>query len=242
MKKRVFIPVIVLLVLLSLTVGIYVGRSVISLNGQTLGGPSFHDFAEVNMEMTEYVSAQYEYMKRREQCWKNPSETMFYGEWEPTDIVYVDRLPLHGVQGGGELTKDEQENLKAEFARREKEKIQKIKFEQDQIVVNDNNVFENVRYDMTIFPAMDDYLIHFTMTLADIGLTEENGNYYIFIEADGDKNVKSLDEEWSPDNSILIYFFVKDENTIIAFHGSWCIEYKRVSYEGGNERPAIIKG
>lgn len=79
---------------------------------------------------------------------------------------------------------------------------------------------------------MDDYIIHLTMTLADIGLTEENENYYIFIEADGDKNVKGLDEEWSPDNSILIYFLVKDKNTIIAFQGSWCIEYKRCLIKG----------
>lgn len=243
MRKSVFISVIGLSVLFSLIVGICLGKSVKSVNGKTLVGLSSSRSAEMTTEMAEYVSEKYENRKEGfKRYWKNPWYAMFYGEWEPTDIVYVDRLPLQGVQGGGFLTEEERENLKVEFAGREKEKTHKIKFAQDQIVVNDNDIFENVRYDMTIFPAMDNYLIHFTMTLADIGLTEENGSYYIFVEVDGDKGAKSQAEEWNPDDSILLYFFIKDENTIIVFHGSWCIEYKRVSYEGGNESPAIIKG
>lgn len=243
MKKNSFILVKGLAVLIILVVGIYIGTSMTFSNGKTLNGRPFNSFAETTTEMAEYVSKEYENRKDGfKRYWKNPWYAMFYGEWEPTDIVYVDSLPLQGVQGGGFLTEEERENLKVEFAGREKEKTHKIEFAQDQIVVNDNDIFENVRYDMTIFPAMDDYLIHFTMTLADIGLTEENGSYYIFIEADGVKNAKSLDEEWNPDNSILLYFFIKDENTIIVFHGSWCIEYKRVSYEGGDENPVIIIG
>ena len=53
---------------------------------------------------------------------------MFYGEWYATDVVYVDPLPLQGVQGGGFLTEEEQEEVKIEFAQRMKEEIPKIKF------------------------------------------------------------------------------------------------------------------
>lgn len=38
--------------------------------------------------------------------WKNPWYAMFHGEWYATDVVYVDPLPLQGVQGGGFLTEE----------------------------------------------------------------------------------------------------------------------------------------
>ncbi|MDE7062698.1 MAG: hypothetical protein K2O73_05580 [Lachnospiraceae bacterium] len=242
-KKSVFILVTGLAVLISLVIGIYTGRSMTFSNGQALNGQLSYSLAEVTTEMAEYVRTEYENMKDGfKRYWKNPWYAMFYGEWEATDIVYVDPLPLQGVQGGGFLTEEEQEDVKIEFAQRMKEEIPKIKFAQDQIVVNDTRVIEKARYNVIAFPTMDDYLIHFTMTLADIGLTEEKGDYYVFVAASGYENKKNLNGEWGLGHLLAAQFFVKDENTLIFYEGSWCIEYKRVSYEGGREDPVIIVG
>lgn len=243
MKKNSFILFKGLAVLIILVVGIYIGRCMTFSNGQTLNGWPSSRSAEVTTEMAEYVSTEYENRKDGfKRYWKNPWYAMFYGEWEATNIVYVDPLPLQGVQGGGFLTEEEQEEVKIEFAGRMKEEIPKIKFAQDQIIVNDKRVIEQVRYNVIAFPAMDDYLIHFTMTLADIGLTEENGDYYVFVEASGYENKKITNEEWGLGHSLAARFFVKDENTLIFYEGSWCIEFKRLSYEGGDENPVIIIG
>ena len=60
MKKRIFISVIGLSVLISLTTGIYIGRNVNSTNGQILDTQPSYSVAEANTEMAEYVRTEYE--------------------------------------------------------------------------------------------------------------------------------------------------------------------------------------
>lgn len=67
------------------------------------------------------------------------------------------------------------------------------------------------------------------MKLQDIGNTEEAGKYYALVVVKGEEKEN-------------ITFFVKDENTIIVYKNSYCIEYRRISYEGGNQELAIILG
>ena len=95
-----------------------------------------------------------------------------------------------------------------------------------------NTVIDNIKYKYRLFPADDDYNLHFTMTLKDIGLTEAEGNYFAFVAVEAPSG-KSF---WGSQ------FFIKDKNTLIMLKGSYCIEYRRISYKGGSERPVIISG
>lgn len=157
---------------------------------------------------------------------KNPLYTLFYGEWEVTDRVYVDPMP----------TKDSYYHTDAEIESakefyRDSNRLTTIQFAPDFVVVNGDTVTD-IRYDCEIFPANDDYRIHFTMTLKDIGLSEEQGSYFAFVEVDSAPGVLTGFRE----------FFVKDVDTLIFYWGAYCIEYKRVSYEGGSEEPSFING
>lgn len=153
---------------------------------------------------------------------ENAFYQMFYGEWEITENVYLDKIPVRGV----EYTEEEIWEVSQEILAGAWKKIQ---FTRDKIVIDDNQMWEMVKYNIIVFPADDDYMLHFTMKLQDIGITEEAGKYYVLIEVTGGEKEN-------------ITFFVKDENTIIVYKNSYCIEYRRISFEGGNQEPAIILG
>ena len=153
---------------------------------------------------------------------ENAFYQMFYGEWEITECVYLDKIPVSGVEyTEEEMLEASQEVLAGAW--------KKIQFTRERIVIDDNQTWETVRYNIVIFPADDDYMLHFTMQLQDIGITEEAGKYYVLVEVNGGEKEN-------------ITFFVKDEDTIIVYKNSYCIEYRRISFEGGSQEPAIILG
>lgn len=153
---------------------------------------------------------------------ENAFYQMFYGEWEITECVYLDKIPVRGVEyTEEEILEASQEILTGAW--------KKIQFTRDRIVIDDNQIWEMVRYNIIIFPADNDYMLHFTMQLQDIGITEEAGEYYALVEVNGGEKEN-------------ITFFVKDEDTIIVYKNSYCIEYRRISFEGGSQEPAIILG
>lgn len=147
---------------------------------------------------------------------------MFYGEWEITECVYLDKIPVRGV----EYTEEEILEVSQEILA---DAWKKIQFTRDKIVIDNSQTWEMVRYNIIIFPADNDYMLHFTMKLQDIGITEEGGKYYVLVKAEGGERRN-------------ITFFVKDEDTIIVYESSYCIEYRRISFEGGNQEPAVIVG
>ncbi len=153
---------------------------------------------------------------------ENAFYQMFYGEWEITECVYLDKIPVRGV----EYTEEEILEVSQEILTSAWKKIQ---FTRDEIVIDDSQTWERVRYNIIIFPADNDYMLYFTMKLQDIGITEEAGKYYVLVEVEGGEKRN-------------ITFFVKDEDTIIVYKNSYCIEYRRISFEGGNQEPAIILG
>lgn len=155
--------------------------------------------------------------------WKNSYYELFYGEWEATEKIYIDPIPVRGApyEDIEEAKKYYIENLE----------VEKIQFTPDKMIINENDVREDLQYDITVFPARDNYYLHFTMTLEDIGLTEEQGKYYAYVE------VKEM-----VSGGKFIRFFIKDENTIILYYRTYCVEYTRTSYEGGSQEPVIISG
>lgn len=145
-----------------------------------------------------------------------PSYAMFYGEWERTDSVYGN---LDGHQKPFDFLK----------------KVEKIQFTQEKIVINGEEKKKKIRYDIEVFAAMDDYKICSTATLADIGLTEAEGNYYAYVEAEW------MDENVEFGNTMQLGFWIKDENTLVFCQGNYCVEYRRTSYEGGSREPFDIQ-
>lgn len=155
---------------------------------------------------------------------KNPSYELFYGEWEISEIVYVDPVPTRGT----EYTEQELEDSKSYYYNNTE--IRKIQFMPDTIVVNGSKNYDEIIYDYIVFPADIDYHIHFTMTSKDIGLTEDVSDYYLFIKAISGKS------------NIIITFFIKDPTTIIAYYGFYCVEYNKISDDGNASEISIIVG
>ncbi|WP_349944221.1 hypothetical protein ABFV83_12370 [Lacrimispora sp. BS-2] len=162
----------------------------------------------------------------KSQLCKNAAYEMFYGEWEVTDHIYVDPTPFRGIH----YSEYEVEEQKASILKGISTKT--IQFTQKNIVINGNEMIENIRYKYSIFPATDNYHLHFEMTLKDIGLTKAEGNYFVYVEVE-----TASDESFGVSS-----FFVKDENTLIVYRGHYCVEYTRISYDGGSEEPVIISG
>jgi hypothetical protein len=159
--------------------------------------------------------------------YKNRFYQMFYGEWEATGNIVADPIPVRGV-----LYDDNEHQEWLEFLS-EEIKGNSIQFTQDSIVINDEKTINNIKYNYTIFPATDDYWLHFTLTLEDIGITELAGNYYILVEADSKE-----DRHFHGSR-----FFIKDRNTLIITPDNIeYFEYTRVSYEGGSEEVVIFVG
>lgn len=146
---------------------------------------------------------------------------LFYGEWEISETIYAEPMPIRGIY----YEEDELLNLQGKYFN--EEEIRKIKLTPDYIQVNDEAV-QKAQYRYLIFPADDLYRLHFTITLKDLGLTEENGNYYVYVEVENEEN-----ESFS--------FFIKDADTIIVSHDDYFIEYKKES-DIGNGALVIIAG
>lgn len=154
----------------------------------------------------------------------NPYSALFYGEWEATDTVYIDPMPVQGI------SYDEQELEEQKNYLIENNDKRKIQFTRETIAYNDDGGLKPVTYKIIVFPARDDYHLHFNLTLQDIGLTEQAGNYYVYVEAE------------TEEDSDTVTFFIKDDDTLLVYEGFYVMEYRRVSYEGGCEEPVVILG
>lgn len=113
---------------------------------------------------------------------------------------------------------------------------QEIQFTQEEIVISGEEKWVNVRYGIRIFAAMDDYEIYDTITLADIGLTEAEGSYYIYVEAEWTEK-----DKLGTDHAYQLRFFIKDENSLVFCQEDYCVEYRRISYDGGSEDHFVIE-
>ena len=112
-----------------------------------------------SIEMSEESSE-----KKNEAEVKNPYYELFYGEWEATDNIYVDPIPINGVC----YNEKEVEEAKQYYI--EHLEARTIQFTRDKMVVNGTDVRDTIYYDMTTFPATNDYQLYFTMTLEDLSL------------------------------------------------------------------------
>ena len=118
MKKRIFILVIGLSVLISLTTGIYIGRNGNSTNGQILDTQPSYSVAEANTEMAEYVRIEYETVydtlntkELREALFKAPvddvtvqnehafEELPYEGEMFPPELIGQMEKALYSICG-----------------------------------------------------------------------------------------------------------------------------------------------
>lgn len=159
--------------------------------------------------LTFFLVYNMQFFSKKQVC-SNPHYTMFYGEWEITEDIYVDPIPVRDVI----YSQSELEQMKEHIYKNSK--IEKIQILPEGIIVNNTKKIENITYVTKIFPANDEYGIHFTLTLRDIGLTKDKAPYYAFVE------VKINEPEFEN-----IRFFLKDENTIIMYFGSYCVTYKK---------------
>ena len=157
---------------------------------------------------------------------KNMSYEMFYGEWEATNHIYVDPVPVRGINYDQNMLRERAESIYEGI------RETRIQFTQENVIINGNEMVDNITYKFTIFPADDNYALHFTMTLKDIGLIEAESNYYVFVEVES----KELQSFWGSN------FFIKDQNTLIMLGDGYCVEYTRISYDGGSEEAVIITG
>lgn len=157
---------------------------------------------------------------------KNYPYELFYGEWEITDVIYVDPMVVNGTY----LSEEEINFFKEEKYAGQDER--KIKFAENELVINETEVWRKIDYRVIIIPNEEDYELYHTMTLGDLGLTKDKADYYSYVEV-----------LYGNSNEQALHFFIKDENTIILYWlGSYAIEYKRISYDGGSEKPIIILG
>lgn len=157
---------------------------------------------------------------------KSSSYEIFYGEWEVSDRIYIDPVPIRGVQYDETMLKERSESILKDIS------VKEIKFTDETAVINRDKVIDNIRYKLIIIPADDNYKLHFTMTLKDIGLLETEANYFVFVKVES-RDIYSF---WG--NS----FFIKNKNTIIMLGDGYCVEYNRTSYDGGSEEVVIIGG
>ena len=73
---------------------------------------------------------------------ENAFYQMFYGEWEITECVYLDKIPVSGVEyTEEEMLEASQEVLAGAW--------KKIQFTRERIVIDDNQTWETVRYNIS---------------------------------------------------------------------------------------------
>jgi len=158
---------------------------------------------------------------------KNGYYELFYGEWKATERIHIEPMPIRGI----EYSEEEIDAfVSTMIANGIMEKT--IQFTEEKTVIDGTEIIEKICYEYTVFLADDNFNLGFMTKLKDIGLTETDNNYFVFVEARSkeDPHLKSCE------------FFVKNKNTIIVRHGADYVEYDRVSYEGGSENPVIFSG
>lgn len=156
----------------------------------------------------------------------NSDYQMFYGEWEATGQVFVERTLIRGTSFPDDVY-EETVALESERA-----KGRTIKLTYNEIVV-DGTAIEVVDYHINILPADDDFKpVRFTLTFKDMGILESEGSYYAFVYV----KTKKASEFYGSN------FFVKDENTLIVRTETHCVEYTRKSYDDFYNYPWILQG
>lgn len=154
--------------------------------------------------------------KKREIPYHVPSYALFYGEWERTDRTY------------GDLSEHQRPS---DFLIQE----EIIQFSKEKIVINGEEKKKKIRYNIGVYAVEDDHKICGAVTLADIGLTKAEGSYYVYVQAEG------IEENAESGNTVQLGFWIIDENTLVLGQGSYCVEYRRISYEGGSREPFDIQ-
>ena len=228
MNKKTYLPLFIYLLIALITLsscGINQTNSIAGTTTSTINDLSTDKVVD-NGNRTKEPEYSNEISNLIPTTFSNLSYELFYGEWETSGRIYMDPVPVNGVHYSDSETKDTEDAIFKNI------KTRKIQFTSNRIVINGNEIKENIDYKFRIFPSDDNYKIHFTMTLKDIGLTEAEGNYYVFVETK------------TEDGSVFegSRFFIKDENTLIVYRGYYCIEYTRVSFDGGSSEPVIISG
>jgi hypothetical protein len=225
MDKKIYLPFLIIYsVIASITLSSCGMNQTNSITGTTT--TTINDLSTDKVIDNGTHSKEREYSNAKPTTYNNLSYELFYGEWEASDRIYIDPVPINGVHYSDSEVKETADTILKNI------KTQKIQFTSNCIVINGNEIRENIDYKFRIFPSDDNYKIHFTMTLKDIGLTEAEGNYYVFVET------KTEDDSVFEGSS----FFIKDENTLVVYRGYYCIEYTRVSFDGGSSKPVIIPG
>lgn len=151
---------------------------------------------------------------------KNPVDALFYGEWELTDVIYVNPILAPGIPP---FTEKEAEEFGKEYIQGIREEgVVKVQFLQNAIMINGEKKYDCI-YEIIIFPSREYQRINYNMLLSEMGMTEEAGRYYAFVTAD-------WDEEGENKYDSVLYFYIKDENTLLMNYSSCCVEYRRTSY------------
>jgi len=228
MNKKIYLPFVIYLLIVSITLsscGINQTNSIAGTTTTTINDLSTDKVVD-NGTHTKELQCPNEISNSKLTTSNNLSYELFYGEWEASNRIYIDPVPINGVHYSDSEVKETEDTIFKNI------KTNKIQFTSNCIVINGNEIKENIDYNFRIFPSDDNYKIHFTMTLKDIGLTEAEGNYYVFVETK------------TEDSSVFegSRFFIKDENTLIVYRGYYCVEYTRVSFDGGSSEPVIIPG
>jgi len=153
---------------------------------------------------------------------ENEPHQIFYGKWQATDRIYISPMPVRGHMLSYEEMKEDLENF-YEIIEGET-----IHFSRDYIIVNDNEVFHDVQYFITLYPANDNFSICLALTLADIGLVESEANYFAHVRIGTAERTAYIYEGW---------FFVKNVDTIIIARGEFYVEYERIAFDENHRTP-----
>jgi hypothetical protein len=133
---------------------------------------------------------------------------LFYGTWEVTNVIGTSKLSL-------DINNEEDTLEKA------KQTIGRIITYEKNSIKNDNiEVYKNPHYKYAIIPVKNpefEYIMYFS-NVRELGL---NGNYFVFVE---------VDIQDYGDTTFGSNFYIKDDDTLIAFYYDVEYELKRVSY------------
>ncbi len=138
-----------------------------------------------------------------------PNDNLYYGSWEITDKVFIEKEPVRGlIYSEEELQEREKEILEKE--------VRTLEFTRFSVRYDHDSPKEILRYQYMLFPAQESYQLHFNMMLKDIGILQENADYFACIQLE--------DEEEQ-----VLKFILKDRDTLILYRDTYFLEYKRVS-------------
>lgn len=176
----------------------------------------------IDYDVTECIECEYIELSKGENFYffsqiQIGRNQIFFGEWVATNRIFMSPMPVRGLM----LDFDYMYDRILTFA----ENVQgdTLILARDYILVNEEELFENVSYMITLYPSNDNFYIDLALTLSDIGLTEEIGNYFAYVRMRPENRTEHVFSGW---------FLVKDINTIIVAREEFLVIYERVSFGG----------